>query len=49
MQTGSWITVPADPMIVFEKDPAKIWADVLLGMGEGYCQYADMPFDPSFN
>jgi putative transcriptional regulator len=49
MQTGSWITVPADPTIVFEKEPTRIWADVLLAMGDDYRQYADMPFDPSFN
>jgi putative transcriptional regulator len=49
MQTGSWITVPADPTIVFDKDPSRIWADVLLTMGEEYRRYADMPFDPSFN
>ena len=49
MQTGSWITIPADPMVVFEKEPARIWADMLLAMGEDYRRYADMPFDPSFN
>lgn len=49
MQTGSWITLPADPTIVFEKDPARVWQDILISMGEQYRHYADMPFDPSFN
>ncbi len=49
MQTGSWITIPADPSIVFEKDPRRIWPDILISLGDGYRHYADMPFDPSFN
>lgn len=49
MRTGSWITMPADPKIVFEKDPERVWPDILSGLGEPYRHYADMPFDPSFN
>ena len=49
MKTGSWITMPADPTVVFEKEPTKIWSDVVLSLGDDYRRYADMPFDPSFN
>jgi putative transcriptional regulator len=49
MKTGSWITLPADPTLVFEKDPARVWPEILLALGESYRHYADMPFDPSFN
>jgi putative transcriptional regulator len=49
MKTGSWITLPADPNVVFEKDPARVWSHILLTLGEGYRHYADMPFDPSCN
>lgn len=49
MKTGSWITVPADPSIVFEKDPATIWPDILRSLGGQYQMYADMPIDPSVN
>ncbi len=49
MKTGSWITMPADPIVVFEKEPTKIWSDVVLSLGDDYRLYADMPFDPSFN
>ena len=49
MKTGSWITLPADPAMVFEKDPARVWPEILQSLGEPYRHYADMPFDPSFN
>lgn len=49
MKTGSWITLPADPSLVFDKDPSRIWGDILAALGEGYQHYADMPFDPSCN
>ena len=49
MKTGSWITMPADPTVVFEKDPAKVWSDIVSKLGEDYRVYADMPFDPSLN
>ena len=49
MQTGSWITFPADPNAVFEKEPTRIWPDIVITLGEDYRQYADMPFDPSLN
>ncbi len=49
MKTGSWITIPADPTVVFEKDPARVWADIVSALGEEYRLYADMPADPSLN
>ncbi|MEP7151690.1 MAG: YqgE/AlgH family protein [Nitrospira sp.] len=49
MQTGSWITLPADPSIVFEKNPTEIWSDIVLSLDDESRHYADMPFDPSCN
>ena len=49
MQTGSWITLPADPSIVFEKNPTDIWSDIVLSLDDESRHYADMPFDPSCN
>lgn len=49
MKTGSWITLPADSKMVFEKDPAQVWQEILLSLGDAYQHYADMPFDPSCN
>ena len=49
MRIGSWITVPADPAMVFEKDPTHVWAEIVSTLGEEFRLYADMPFDPSLN
>jgi putative transcriptional regulator len=49
MKTGSWIVMPADPTLVFEKDPAAVWGELLKSLGDEYRHYADMPFDPSYN
>jgi putative transcriptional regulator len=49
MKTGSWITLPADPSIVFEKDPLRIWADIMQSLGSRYEMYAQMPADPNLN
>lgn len=49
MKMGSWITLPADPSVVFEKEPSRVWPEILSSLGEPYRHYADMPFDPSFN
>jgi len=49
MKTGSWITRPADPTIVFQKDPSRIWPDIVRSFGGRYELYADMPIDPSLN
>jgi putative transcriptional regulator len=49
MKIGSWITVPADPVMLFDTDPARIWSEILCTLGDEYRLYADMPFDPSLN
>ena len=49
MKTGSWIVMPADPNLLFEKDPSSVWRDLLLTLGDTYRPYAEMPFDPSCN
>ena len=49
MQVGSWITLPADPSIVFEKEPTRIWSDIFLSLDDTSRHYADMPFDPTSN
>ncbi len=49
MQTGSWFTIPADSNVVFDKDPTRVWADIVSALGDDYRLYADMPFDPSLN
>ena len=49
MKTGSWITLPADPHIVFETDPLRVWPDIVSTLGDDYRHYSDMPVDPSLN
>ena len=49
MQNGSWITLPADPSLVFDKDPTRIWPEIFVTLDEASRHYADMPFDPSSN
>jgi putative transcriptional regulator len=49
MKTGSWITVPADPVFVFETPPERVWPDLLRSLGGPFEVYADMPAEPSLN
>lgn len=49
LQTGSWLTTPADAALLFDKDPSLLWAEVLQSMGDTYKIYADMPVDPNMN
>lgn len=49
MKTGSWIMLPADPAVVFDKEPLRIWADIMKSLGSRYEAYAEMPADPSLN
>jgi putative transcriptional regulator len=49
MKMGSWMTVPADPAIVFQQDPFRMWPDILRSMGKPYDLYAEMPPDPTLN
>jgi putative transcriptional regulator len=49
MKTGSWMTLPADPAIVFQKESGRIWPDMLRSFGASYEIYAEMPVDPNLN
>ncbi|MGH7165557.1 MAG: YqgE/AlgH family protein, partial [Nitrospiraceae bacterium] len=49
MRTGAWITIPADPAILFDQEPFRIWPDILRSLGGTYAAYAEMPIDPSLN
>lgn len=49
MKSGSWITRPADPTVVFDKDPLSVWANIMQSLGGCYELYAHMPADPSLN
>ena len=49
MRTGAWITMPADPAILFDQEPFRIWPDILRSLGGTYAAYAEMPIDPSLN
>jgi len=49
LQTGSWLTLPADSSLLFEKNPAHLWADILESIDQKFKMYADMPFDPNMN
>lgn len=49
MKTGSWLTLPGDSSLVFEKDPVQVWPDIFRSLGGQFAMYADMPVDPSLN
>ena len=49
LKTGAWLTAPADPATVFEKNPSEVWAESLKSFGSEYEVYTDMPTDPSLN
>lgn len=49
MATGSWLTLPADPAIMFERDQTQLWNEILHSLGENYSMYSHMPIDPSMN
>ena len=49
MKTGSWLTLPGDSIMVFEKEPQQVWPDVFRGLGGQFAMYADMPVDPHLN
>ncbi len=49
MQVGSWITLPADPATVFDREPSSLWAETLRSLGDPFKMYAEMPADPSLN
>lgn len=49
METGSWITRPADTTMVFENQQSELWSDILRSLGGQYAMYAEMPADPQMN
>ena len=49
METGSWITLPADTKMVFEKKQPDLWPEILRSLGGQYTLYAEMPPDPQMN
>ncbi len=49
MQTGSWLTLPADSTTMFEKDHSRLWSNILRSLGTDLAMYADMPPDPGMN
>ena len=57
MQTGSWLTHPADSTVMFEADHRRLWGTILQSFGPDLPLsadmpvelYADMPVDPNMN
>ncbi len=49
MQTGSWLTVPADSTAMFERDHSRLWGNILRSLGKDMALYAEMPIDPNMN
>ena len=49
MKSGSWLTMPAKPNMVFDNDSLGLWAEILQSFGDEYSMYAHMPIDPSLN
>ncbi|MEC4673304.1 MAG: YqgE/AlgH family protein [Nitrospirota bacterium] len=49
METGSWITLPADTTMVFETKQSELWPEILRSLGTQYAMYAEMPPDPQMN
>lgn len=49
METGSWLTLPADPSSMFDNDHTCLWSEILRSQGTQYAMYADMPVDPQMN
>lgn len=49
LKVGSWITLPADPTSVFDREPSTLWSEILRSLGEPFRLYAEMPADPSLN
>ncbi|MBA3966313.1 MAG: YqgE/AlgH family protein [Nitrospirales bacterium] len=49
MESGSWLTMPARPHLVFDEDSQDLWGEVLRSFGDEYTMYAHMPVDPNLN
>ena len=49
LESGSWITCPAQARFVFDSAPEVMWADVLRSLGPRYAYLAGVPLDPRVN
>jgi putative transcriptional regulator len=49
LASGSWIVAPAAARIVFDVEPASIWAEALQTLGPRYAYLAALPLDPRVN
>ena len=49
MKTGSWLILPGDPTVIFQRDPGRLWPDLMRTLGPAHARYADMPADPTLN
>lgn len=49
METGSWLTLPADTSFMFDRDHTRLWGEILRSLGGQYQIYGDMPPDPQMN
>ena len=49
MKMGSWLTMPANPELVFNPDATQLWMDIIRQCGDQYSIYSDMPPDPTLN
>lgn len=49
METGSWLTLPADSSFMFDRDYTRVWGEILRTFGDHYAIYSDMPLDPHMN
>jgi putative transcriptional regulator len=49
MQQRSWIVASADPSLVFDVEPDKVWRRALQQLGPRYAHLTTMPADPRVN
>ncbi|MDP6461696.1 MAG: YqgE/AlgH family protein [Gemmatimonadota bacterium] len=49
MKTGSWILARASSSLVFDTEPAAMWAEALRSLGNQYAGLADFPADVRYN
>jgi putative transcriptional regulator len=49
MKRKAWLTHPASIELVFDRDPASLWRNILLAKGGYYRMLASMPDDLSVN
>ena len=49
IEGGAWITCTADPSIVFDEEPERVWDRVLESLGPKYARLTRVPLDPRWN